>query len=128
VAAREALSPIERLEIVLHPWVAFLIMPLFALANSGIPIVPGKFDAALALAIFVGFVIGKPTGILLFSVLAVQLRVALRPDELPWSILAAGGMLVAIFRPHHNLQRQARQQIPQKMLCSRSGIPSTFGD
>jgi NhaA family Na+:H+ antiporter len=96
VAAREVLSPIERLEIVLHPWVAFLIMPLFALANSGIPIVPGKFDAALALAIFVGFVIGKPTGILLFSVLAVQLRVAIRPDELPWSILAAGGMLAGI--------------------------------
>ncbi len=35
VAAREALSPIERLEITMHPWVAFIIMPLFALANAG---------------------------------------------------------------------------------------------
>ena len=62
VATREALSPIERLEIALHPWVAFAIMPIFALANAGVPIVPGAFDAVLASAIFIGFVVGKPIG------------------------------------------------------------------
>ena len=96
VAAREALSPIERLEIFLHPWVAFAIMPLFALANAGVPIVSGTFDATLALAVFVGFVFGKPIGVVLFSTLAVKLRLAVRPEELPWSILAAGGALAGI--------------------------------
>jgi len=96
VATREALSPIERLEFILHPWVAFAIMPVFALANAGVVIVPSTFDATLALAIFVGFVFGKPIGIVLFSWLAVRLRLAIRPDELPWSILAAGGLLAGI--------------------------------
>jgi NhaA family Na+:H+ antiporter len=96
VAAREALSPVERLEIVLHPWVAFTIMPLFALANAGVPIHPADFDGAVAIAIFVGFVFGKPIGVVLFSVLAVKLHLARRRPELPWSILAAGALLTGI--------------------------------
>jgi phage-related minor tail protein len=47
VAAREALSPIERLEIALHPWVAFVIMPLFALANAGVPIAAANFEGLI---------------------------------------------------------------------------------
>lgn len=96
VATREALSPIERLEFILHPWVAFAIMPVFALANAGVVIVPSTFDPTLALAVFVGFVFGKPIGIVLFSSLAVKLGLAIRPEELPWSILAAGGLLAGI--------------------------------
>jgi NhaA family Na+:H+ antiporter len=96
VAAREAVSPLERLEIQLHPWVAFAVMPLFALANAGIPIVPAMFDAQLAFAVFVGFVIGKPVGIVFFSFLAVKLRLAIRPEELTWSLLAAGSVLAGI--------------------------------
>ncbi len=95
-ATREALSPVERLEIVLHPWVAFTIMPLFALANAGVPISPANVDAGAMSAIFIGFVAGKPIGVLLFSYLAVRLRLAARPPELPWSILAAGGLLTGI--------------------------------
>ncbi|MCI4679608.1 Na+/H+ antiporter NhaA [Rhodoblastus acidophilus] len=96
VATREALSPIERLEIALHPWVAFAIMPIFALANAGIRIVPSTFDAVLASAIFVAFVVGKPVGVVIFSSLAVKLRLAVRPDELRWSMLAAGSALTGI--------------------------------
>ncbi|MCY1215235.1 Na(+)/H(+) antiporter NhaA [compost metagenome] len=96
VAAREALSPIERLEIALHPWIAFAVMPAFALANAGVTIVPDKFDTTLVLAIFVGFVIGKPVGIVVLSALAVKLRIANRPKDLPWRTLAAGSMLAGI--------------------------------
>jgi NhaA family Na+:H+ antiporter len=96
VATREALSPIERLEIALHPWVALAIMPVFALANAGIPIVPRTFDAVLALTIFVAFVVGKPIGVVVFSSLTVKLRLAVRPDELRWSMLAAGSALTGI--------------------------------
>lgn len=96
VATREALSPIERLEVLLHPYVAFAIIPIFALANAGVQIVPEAFDISVASAIFVGFVIGKPVGVVAFSLLAVTLRVAIRPDDLPWSLVAAGSILAGI--------------------------------
>lgn len=96
VAAREALSPIERLEMLLHPWVAFAILPLFALANAGVAIVPSEFHRDLALAVFAGFFLGKPVGVVAFAALAVVLRLAVKPSELSWSVLAAGAMLTGI--------------------------------
>ncbi|MEY9199315.1 sodium:proton antiporter [Sinorhizobium glycinis] len=96
VATRESLPPVERLEMALHPWVAFVIMPLFALSNAGVPIGDANFDMPLTVAIFAAFVAGKPVGIVLFSFLAVKLRLATRPDELPWSLLAAGSLLTGI--------------------------------
>jgi len=96
VATREALSPVERLEMALHPWVAFAILPLFALANAGVPIAGAQFDPALTAAIFAAFVAGKPIGVVLFSFLAVKSRLAIRPSELSWGLLAAGGLLTGI--------------------------------
>ncbi|GAA4107504.1 Na+/H+ antiporter NhaA [Aminobacter aganoensis] len=96
IAAREALSPIERLEVSLHPWVAFTIMPLFALANAGVPIGATGFVPALATSIFVALVIGKPIGIVLFSFMAAKMRLGIRPSDLPWSLLAAGSLLTGI--------------------------------
>ncbi|RST85646.1 Na+/H+ antiporter NhaA [Aquibium carbonis] len=96
IATREALSPIERLEIALHPWVAFGILPLFALANAGVPMIAAKFDPTLTTAIFAAFVAGKPVGVILFSFLAVKSRLVIRPSELSWGLLAAGGLLTGI--------------------------------
>ncbi|WP_223303802.1 Na+/H+ antiporter NhaA [Dokdonella koreensis] len=96
VATREALSPVERLEIALHPWVAFVVMPVFALANAGMTIVPADIVASTTVAIVAGFVIGKPLGIVAFSYLAVRLRLAVRPSGLPWSMLATGSLLAGI--------------------------------
>lgn len=96
VATREALSPIERLEIALHPWVAFVVLPLFALANAGVPIAGTAANPALTTAIVAAFVVGKPAGVVLFSRLAVSLRLATRPDELSWGLLIAGSLLTGI--------------------------------
>lgn len=96
VATREALSPIERLEFALHPWVAFTILPLFALANAGIPMAAAKFDPPLTTAIIMAFVAGKPAGVLLFSFLAVKSGLGIRPDDLSWPLVAAGGLLTGI--------------------------------
>jgi NhaA family Na+:H+ antiporter len=96
IATREAVSPIERLEFALHPWVAFAILPLFALANAGIPIATAKLDATLSSAIFVAFVVGKPIGVVLFGFLAVKLRFGIRPSDLSWGLLAAGSLLTGI--------------------------------
>jgi Na+:H+ antiporter, NhaA family len=95
-AAREALSPVERLEILLHPWVGFAVMPLFALANAGVPISFGDVVSPVALAVFVGFVFGKPVGVLAFSWLAVRSGIAIRASDLSWELLAGGALLAGI--------------------------------
>lgn len=95
-AAREALSPVERLEMMLHPWVGFVVMPLFALANAGISLSGVQFTSPLAIAIVFSFVIGKPLGIVLFSWAAVQLRIAILPDSLNWRMIMGAGMLAGI--------------------------------
>jgi NhaA family Na+:H+ antiporter len=96
IATREALSPVERLEILLHPWVAFAILPLFAFANAGIHLAEARFDASVAGAVFAGLVVGKPLGVVLFSWLAVRLRLAQLPPQLDWKLLAAGSLLTGI--------------------------------
>lgn len=96
IAAREALSPVERLELGLHPWVAFLIMPIFALANAGLPFSPHHLGGSVTWAVFVGFALGKPIGVFAFSWLAVRLGIATRPPDLGWRLLAGGGLLAGI--------------------------------
>jgi NhaA family Na+:H+ antiporter len=96
VATREAISPVERLEMMLHPWVGFVIMPLFAFANAGLQFSAGDFAAALPVAIFLSFAVGKPLGVLLFSWLAVRAGIAIRPPDLSWAVLGAGGLLTGI--------------------------------
>ncbi len=96
IATRESLSPLERLEMVVHPWVSFVIMPLFALANAGLPLSSGNFTNSVTVAIFLGFVFGKPIGVFLFSWLAVRLGIAVRPPGLGWGTIAGGGLLAGI--------------------------------
>ncbi len=94
-AARETISPLEYLEGTLHPWSAFVIVPLFALANAGVPIDSSSLTSSVAMATAVGLVVGKPLGILVFSRLAVAIGVA-KPPEFGWSLVFAGGCLAGI--------------------------------
>ncbi len=96
IAARETLSPVERLEIGLHPWVGFVIMPLFAFANAGLPLSLNDLSHSVTAAVFVGFALGKPVGILVFSWLAVRLGIAARSPDLSWRMLVGGGLLAGI--------------------------------
>ena len=78
----------------LHKPVAFLILPLFALANTGIVIPSGWVEglaSANSLGIMAGLLLGKPVGIFLFSVLAIRLGLCTLPADLTrWHVLAAG--------------------------------------
>jgi NhaA family Na+:H+ antiporter len=96
VATREAQSPVEQLESALHPWVAFAILPIFALANAGVEISPEDFDVSVATTVFAGLVFGKPLGVVLVSFLAVRLGLATKPANLDWALIAAGGALTGI--------------------------------
>jgi NhaA family Na+:H+ antiporter len=95
-ATRETISPVEYLEALLHPWVAFVIMPLFALANAGVTFELADFGDLVALAIVLGLVVGKPVGILLFGWLAVRAGLAVLPEGVGWGVLTAGGCLAGI--------------------------------
>jgi NhaA family Na+:H+ antiporter len=95
-AVSESLSPVERLEMMLHPWVGFAVMPIFALANAGMPITGADLGQSVSLAIFAGLVLGKPIGVLGFSWLAVRLGLATRGASLNWPFLAAGAFLTGI--------------------------------
>jgi len=96
IAARETLSPAERLEFALHPWVGFVIMPLFAFANAGLPLSLSDLGNAVTVAVFAGLVLGKPIGILSFSWLAVRSGIVVRPEDLDWKLMAGGGLLAGI--------------------------------
>ena len=97
--SEEAETPLQKIEHALHPWVAFLIMPLFALSNSGIHIGFGFFAALadpVALGVLVGLVIGKFSGIILFTWLMVKARFAKLPKGASWKHMIGVGLLGGI--------------------------------
>jgi NhaA family Na+:H+ antiporter len=94
-----AQAPLRRLEHGLHSWVAFGIMPLFALANAGVHLGSGLADALahpVALGVILGLVVGKPIGITLFSWLAVRGGIAVLPDGIGWRALVGVSFLGGI--------------------------------
>ncbi|EMI43714.1 Na+/H+ antiporter NhaA [Rhodopirellula sp. SWK7] len=93
---RELVSPLEYLEITLHPWTAYLIMPLFALANAGVAIEMSNLNDSVAIAVVLGLVVGKPLGIVCFSWLAIRTGWAKLPDGIGWPILISGSCLAGI--------------------------------
>jgi Na+:H+ antiporter, NhaA family len=97
---RASASPVVRVEAMLHPWVAFGIMPLFALANAGVSLQGLDLSAAAPLAvgagIVSGLVLGKPIGIVLASITAVRLGLCALPEGVRWSHLVLIGLLGGI--------------------------------
>ncbi|KQQ96472.1 Na+/H+ antiporter NhaA [Massilia sp. Leaf139] len=95
----DATSPSHRLEHMLHKPVAFLILPVFALANTGIVIGTGwagELMSANSLGILLGLVVGKPVGIFLFSFGAVLLGICRLPLDLAWRHVLGAGLLGGI--------------------------------
>jgi Na+:H+ antiporter, NhaA family len=92
-------SPSYILQHLLHKPVAFLIVPLFALANTAILIPTNWLDgiqSSLGIGVITGLVIGKPLGILIFTSLAVLLGISKLPDGLKWKHILGTGMLAGI--------------------------------
>jgi NhaA family Na+:H+ antiporter len=92
-------SPSHRLEHMLLKPVAFIILPIFALANTGIVISSGWQDSLLSansLGIIAGLVCGKPLGITLLSALAVAVGLCRLPADLKWSHIVGAGLLGGI--------------------------------
>jgi len=91
--------PLQSLENNLHPWVIFLIMPVFALSNTGVLLgnnVQPVITSNAGMGILMGLVLGKPLGILLFSWLAHKMGVASLPENIKWVHILGVGLLGGI--------------------------------
>jgi NhaA family Na+:H+ antiporter len=89
-------SPLQRLEHALNPWVAFAVMPVFALANAGVMLSPASLGEPVAVAVAVALAVGKPVGILLLCAVAIRLRVTDLPEGVTWGMLTGGACLAGI--------------------------------
>jgi len=93
-------SPLERLIRQLHPWVSFLVIPIFAVANAGVQVSSESVRAAIgnpiAWGVFGGLLFGKPAGVLLFSWLGVRFKVGQFPEGIGWRSLMGVGFLAGI--------------------------------
>lgn len=90
---------LERLQLKLHNWVYFLIMPVFALANTAI-LLPenavGQLGSTASLGIMFGLLVGKPVGIVLTCLLLVKTKVAQLPQHCGWHQMIGAGLLAGI--------------------------------
>lgn len=100
VAQRELLPPVVRVQMVLHPWVAYLVMPVFALANAGVGLGGATVINAEWLYVAGGvagaLVIGKPLGIIVASALMVRLGWGRLPPGVSWGGIGLVGLLAGI--------------------------------
>jgi NhaA family Na+:H+ antiporter len=97
---RETKSVVDRLIHGLHPFTALLIVPIFALANTGVGVSPSALldglTSSTGLAVLLGLVVGKPVGIAAASWLAVRTKVAVLPSHTGWSHMIGVGFLGGI--------------------------------
>lgn len=97
--SRLVLPPLHRIEHVLHPWAAFVIIPIFALANAGIPIHGGiteNLSDPAAIGIILGLFVGKPLGIIMCCYIACKMGIASLPKGVSWRHIFGAGMLGGI--------------------------------
>jgi len=94
-----------RVEHALSPWVNFVIMPIFALANAGVEIPDLSYfnifntsgvTGGIGLGVFLGLVLGKPLGITLFSLAAIKTRICQMPEKAGWAMFFAVACLGGI--------------------------------
>ena len=93
---RESLSPLERFEADVHPWAAFVIMPIFALANAGVEFSTPALLSPVAVAVALALLIGKPLGIVLSLAFVVKVRLGILPGGTNWKAVTGGGCLAGI--------------------------------
>ncbi len=92
-------TPLQKMERGLHPWVSFLILPLFALANAGVQVIGGSSGpllGSLGIAVIGGLLIGKSLGIFGAAWLSVKCKLCTKPRDLSWRQLFGAACLGGI--------------------------------
>jgi NhaA family Na+:H+ antiporter len=132
------ISPLEKLEQKLHLPVNFVVMPLFALANTNITFKDGMVDGlfgSLGYGIILGLILGKVIGINLFSWIFIKLKISSLPDKSTWTQMVGTGLLAGIgftmsifiallsFKGHPEIQDEAKCAIlVASLIAGASGF------
>ncbi|MBK5269925.1 MAG: Na+/H+ antiporter NhaA, partial [Bacteroidia bacterium] len=118
---------LPKIENAIHKFVNFIILPLFALANTSILIpsdIIGSLQTSISMGVVAGLVIGKPLGIFLFSKLLVTFKIAHLPNHANWKqllgmgILAGIGFTMSIFTTNLAFTREINQDISKISILS----------
>ncbi len=99
VVSEEVQSPLHRFEHALHPYIAFLIMPIFAVANAGVKIEGNIFDSLVSpvgLGVALGLILGKQIGIFASVWISVKTKIAELPANVSWGMIYGTTWLCAI--------------------------------
>ncbi len=133
----EEINPLmHKFESALHPWVTFMIMPIFALANSGVELSGGLFQDSVppaALGICFGLLLGKPVGIFLFSLVSVKIKLAELPAGVNWKqifalgVIAGIGFTMSIFIDSLAFDDQQLVNIGKAAILGTSSLAAIFG-
>ncbi len=131
-----SLTPLQRLETALHPWVSVVILPIFALANAGVVLdldAVSNIGHPMTLGIVLGLVVGKQVGVTLFTWIAVRLGLAQLPSNVRWihvygvSCLAGIGFTMSLFIGGLAFQEPARVAMMKIGIFGASVIASVLG-
>jgi NhaA family Na+:H+ antiporter len=135
--AREAVSPLARMETQLHPWSAYVVLPVFALANAGVPLsLDGIADALtgpVGLGIALGLVVGAPLGGFLLAWGVVRFGPARLPEGLDWPAIGGVaplkgiGFTVAIFISVLAFEEEALQGEAKLAILVGSAAAAVIG-
>ena len=135
--AAEAVSPLARMEERLHPWSAYAILPLFALANAGVPVsldaLAGAMRAPVGLGIALGLVVGAPLAGILFAWGIIRLGAGRMPEGLDWPAIGAVaplkgiGFTIAIFISVLAFDEVALQEQATLAILVASAAAATIG-
>jgi NhaA family Na+:H+ antiporter len=127
-----SISYIEYLEAKLHPYSSLIIVPIFAIANTGVVITEKSLSAAtssvIAWGIFIGLVVGKPLGVLISALAASKARIAQLPEDASFGKLAATGsaagigFTVALFIADLAFENQELQNIAVVAIIAASVV------
>ena len=135
--AREAIAPLTRMETLLHPWTAYAILPIFALANAGMDLSVAQLENALTsqvgLGIVLGLVVGAPLGGIAISWALVRFTPTRMPDGLDWPAIAGVaplkgiGFTVAIFISVLAFDSEAMQEQAKLAILVGSALSAVIG-
>lgn len=125
-SCEKILTPLQRFEHSLHPWVSFFIIPIFALANAGVTLadldILDSLLSPVSLGIIVGLFIGKQVGIFALSFIAVKLKMASLPEGVNWKNLYGAGILAGIGFTMSLFIAGLAFNIPELLDLSKIGI------
>ncbi len=135
--ASRGVSPLARVEESLHPYSAYLILPLFALANAGVPVSASGFGDALSspvgLGIFLGLVVGAPIGGMLLAYASVRVGPGRMPENLDWPAIGGVaplkgiGFTIAIFITTLAFKDRALQDTATLAVLAASLLSALIG-